>query len=83
MIGTVIGRRIGHVAVRILALPLLLSACRRRSGACDERDPALPVADGTLVYTDKACSAFGAKAAPIPGDLLDAHLSRRIAFATR
>lgn len=26
--------------------------------------------DGTLVYTDKACSAFGAKSAPIPGDLL-------------
>ena len=27
-------------------------------------------ADGTLVYTDKACGAFGAKAAPIPGELL-------------
>ena len=27
-------------------------------------------ADGTSVYTDKACSAFGAKAAPIPGELL-------------
>ena len=26
--------------------------------------------DGTLVYTDKACSAFGAKAAPIPGQVL-------------
>ena len=26
--------------------------------------------DGTLVYTDKACSAFGAKAAPISGNLL-------------
>jgi hypothetical protein len=26
--------------------------------------------DGTLVYTDKACSAFGAKAAPMPGGLL-------------
>ena len=26
--------------------------------------------DGTLVYTDKACGAFGAKAAPIPGELL-------------
>lgn len=26
--------------------------------------------DGTLVYTDKACSAFGAKASPIPGTLL-------------
>src|SRR6476620_619371 len=26
--------------------------------------------DGTLVYTDKACSAFGAKAAPMPGTLL-------------
>jgi hypothetical protein len=26
--------------------------------------------DGTLVYTDKACSAFGAKAAPLPGELL-------------
>lgn len=26
--------------------------------------------DGTLVYTDKACSAFGAKAAPMPGNLL-------------
>jgi hypothetical protein len=26
--------------------------------------------DGTRVYTDKACGAFGAKAAPIPGDLL-------------
>lgn len=26
--------------------------------------------DGTLVYTDKACSAFGAKSAPISGDLL-------------
>jgi len=26
--------------------------------------------DGTLVYTDKACSAFGAKASPIPGELL-------------
>jgi hypothetical protein len=26
--------------------------------------------DGTLVYTDKACSAFGAKAAPLPGALL-------------
>jgi len=25
---------------------------------------------GTLVYTDKACGAFGAKAAPIPGELL-------------
>ena len=22
--------------------------------------------DGTLVYTDKACSAFGAKSAPMP-----------------
>ena len=27
-------------------------------------------ADGTLVYTDRACGAFGAKAAPIPGELL-------------
>lgn len=27
-------------------------------------------ADGTLVYTDKACSAFGAKAAPMSGTLL-------------
>jgi hypothetical protein len=27
-------------------------------------------ADGTLVYTDKACGALGAKAAPIPGELL-------------
>lgn len=27
-------------------------------------------ADGTLVYTDKACGAFGAKAVPISGDLL-------------
>ena len=27
-------------------------------------------ADGTLVYTDKACSAFGAKAAPMPATLL-------------
>jgi hypothetical protein len=27
-------------------------------------------ADGTLVYTDKACNAFGAKAAPMPGKLL-------------
>jgi hypothetical protein len=27
-------------------------------------------ADGSLVYTDKACSAFGAKAAPMPGTLL-------------
>ncbi|MFL6591600.1 MAG: hypothetical protein ACJ8GK_02680 [Luteimonas sp.] len=26
--------------------------------------------DGTFVYTDKACSALGAKSAPIPGDLL-------------
>jgi hypothetical protein len=26
--------------------------------------------DGTLVYTDKACGAFGAKAAPMPGALL-------------
>jgi len=26
--------------------------------------------DGTLVYTDKACSAFGAKAAPMSGNLL-------------
>jgi len=26
--------------------------------------------DGTLVYTDKACSAFGAKAAPLSGNLL-------------
>jgi hypothetical protein len=26
--------------------------------------------DGTLVYTDKACDAFGAKAAPMPGALL-------------
>lgn len=26
--------------------------------------------DGTLVYTDKACSAFGAKSAPMPGTLL-------------
>lgn len=26
--------------------------------------------DGSLVYTDKACSAFGAKAAPMPGELL-------------
>lgn len=26
--------------------------------------------DGTLAYTDKACSAFGAKAAPMPGGLL-------------
>lgn len=26
--------------------------------------------DGTLVYTDKACSAFGAKAAPMSGTLL-------------
>ena len=26
--------------------------------------------DGTLVYTDKACGALGAKAAPIPGELL-------------
>jgi hypothetical protein len=26
--------------------------------------------DGTLVYTDKACGAFRAKAAPIPGSLL-------------
>ena len=26
--------------------------------------------DGTLVYTDRACGAFGAKAAPIPGELL-------------
>jgi hypothetical protein len=25
---------------------------------------------GTLVYTDKACGAFGAKASPIPGELL-------------
>jgi hypothetical protein len=27
-------------------------------------------ADGTLVYTDKSCAAFGAKAAPMPGELL-------------
>ncbi|WP_166206720.1 hypothetical protein [Cognatiluteimonas telluris] len=26
--------------------------------------------DGSLVYTDKACSAFGAEAAPLPGELL-------------
>ena len=26
--------------------------------------------DGTLVYTDKACSAFGAKATPMSGELL-------------
>ncbi len=26
--------------------------------------------DGTLVYTDKACGAFGAKSAPMPGALL-------------
>lgn len=26
--------------------------------------------DGSLVYTDKACAIFGAKAAPIPGQLL-------------
>lgn len=26
--------------------------------------------DGSMVYTDKACSAFGAKAAPMPGELL-------------
>jgi hypothetical protein len=26
--------------------------------------------DGTLVYTDKACGALGARAAPLPGELL-------------
>ena len=27
-------------------------------------------ADGSMVYTDKACSAFGGKTVPIPGELL-------------
>lgn len=54
-----------------LALALLLSAAsattpvRATSAILRCQSP-----DGTLVYTDKACSAFGAKSAPMPGDLL-------------
>ncbi len=38
-------------------------------------------ADGTLVYTDKACAAFGARATPMSGELLTRIASEESRFA--
>ena len=53
-------------AVLLATLPAVPQRAEANTGVLRCKMP-----DGTSVYTNKACSAFGAKAMPLPGDVLN------------
>lgn len=53
-------------AILFAALPTVPQRAEANTGVLRCQMP-----DGTSVYTNKACSAFGAKATPLPGDVLN------------
>jgi hypothetical protein len=54
----------------IAALPVMTPRVEAKTGVLR-----CQMADGTSVYTNKACAAFGAKSVPLPGHVLD-HIER-------
>lgn len=53
-------------AILLAALPAVPQRAEANTGVLRCQMP-----DGTSVYTNKACSAFGAKAMPLPGEVLN------------
>lgn len=53
-------------AILLAALPAVPQRAEATTGVLRCQMP-----DGTSVYTNKACAAFGAKAVPLPGEVLD------------